>query len=202
MEKISDEIFVKIISFTIDFETPSQFANVISQFASVSKKNYKMVVKNRLFLEEFYFSMFPSAIIPTTAVHDNTKPLHQCKVYRGKERYFPRQSLNEFGYISRGYRSCKYRCKDPSHYSSVKYRKMKSRFKDIYNACRKKYIVHFLSMTICVDQKAKNIRDRIKYAKRVLANKNLLKECEKYERIAKKRKYLKQIYLSMNLKKK
>jgi hypothetical protein len=145
MESLSYESFINIASFAYNLDDKASFVTLINQFATISKTMNALTVKNRPFLEDFYYSFFPSVTIPPNCIHTTDDP-NKCKMVCGRSRlysvYFDGvdKFINENGYYSEQWRKIKYRCRDPQHYPDLVKRFKISRYKDLYTRCRDKYI--------------------------------------------------------------
>jgi hypothetical protein len=157
MESLSYESFINIASFVYNLEDSSSFITLINQFAPTSKTMNALTVQNRTFLEDFYYSLFPSVVIPPQSIHTTDDPT-TCKIVYGRSRlrskYYDgvKRFIDENGYhhhrifdyswmpYTETLEKTKYRCKNPQHYSDLEKRFKISRYKDLYTRCRDKYI--------------------------------------------------------------
>ena len=162
MENISYESFIEIASYAYNLDNPLSFVTIIRQFALASRSMNALTVKNRTFLEDFYYSLFPSVVIPTNATH-TTEDFSTCRVVCGRSRIPYRRFDKGTRFIDiNGYYNCKktdytlggwpypqvmkktnYRCRNPDHYSDLVKRYKLSRYKDLYTRCRDKYINYY-----------------------------------------------------------
>lgn len=187
MDGCSYDTFINIMEFAYNMDNYKNYASIIRKFSFYSKHIYNITLKNTMFLDKFYNSMFPAVVIPINSIHTCTED-ERCDVRFGKytERYY---DLNEYGFHIENegrYNSkiTKYRCRILNHYNNIKTRKMITNYNDIYERVRKKYISlwcksQFKSVTFI-----KRYRDKYEEAK------NFIDEYDKHSEIVIKRRKL------------
>lgn len=148
MDKCTPDIIFNILTYAYDFNDPQTYPSIIWNFGLRSKGFYNITVKSRVFMDEFYYSMFPPVKIPSNARHvfdgDFKK---ECRITHGGRKawisIYSQLRLNRNGYMITYYGSrSTFRCTNLDHYhpEDIVKRNKKTRFKDMYSRCRDKYI--------------------------------------------------------------